>query len=270
MVSNLSIFYMYLAMAIALLFPLLVAVYFYRREGISFKPLFIGILSFTITQILVRIPMLTFLNTKEWFIGFQKSSPLAMSLLLALSAGLFEEAGRVYGFKWFLKDRMAWKDGIAFGIGHGGIESIYVGLSGINNIIMSKAINTGTFDSLVAKGLPAEMAASLKEQLITLSPSTFLAGGLERVFALFIQIGLTLLALYGIRTKQHKYSIFAILIHTLIDFPLPFMLETLGIWGSEIIIALIGLLALFLSVKAKEWYENPKIGSREKYTPKGY
>lgn len=257
-VSNLSLFFMILAAIMQLLFPIALALYFYRKERISIKVLFIGILSFTVTQILVRMPLLRMMETKAWFQGFASTNAFLLHLILAASAGIFEEFGRVYGFQWFLKDRMEWKDGIAFGIGHGGIESIYIGLSSINNIVMSLAINSGTFESLVGNKLSPEMAVSIKEQLISLTPTTFLAGGFERIFTLFIQIGLTLLALYGIKNHQHRFSIYAILIHTLIDLPLPYLLGTVGLWGTEAFIAIIGIIALVLILKARKWFEPSK------------
>ena len=44
------------------------------------------------------------------------------ALFLGFTAGLFEEVGRYLAFTTILKKRLDWKNAVAFGIGHGGIE----------------------------------------------------------------------------------------------------------------------------------------------------
>lgn len=264
-VSNLSLLFMVLAAIIQFLSPVVLAIYFYHKEKISLKALFVGVLSFTVTQILVRMPLLRFLETLAWYKNLANTSVFLIPLFLAASAGIFEEFGRVYGFTWFLKEKMEWRDGIAFGLGHGGIESIYTGLSSINNIIMSLAINSGKFQTLVGNRLTPGMGASIKKQLITVAPIFFLFGGIERLFTLLIQIGLTLLALYGIKNHKHIFSFYAILIHTIIDLSLHSLMKSLGIWGAEAFIVIVGVIALVLTLEAKKWFTPRKLAFHRLY-----
>ena len=94
----------------------------------------------------------------------------------------------------------------------------------------------------------------MKKLLLSTAPSVFLIAGLESLFILSIQIGLTLLALYGIRIDKHRYSIYAVVIHILIHWPVPFLNKLIGVWGTEALLALIAAIAIVLSYKAKEWY----------------
>ena len=65
-----------------------------------------------------------------------------------------------------MKNELEWKNGVVFGIGHGGIESIFLGgFANVNNIAVSLTINSGAFDNM-AKQLPAETADMIKEQLL--------------------------------------------------------------------------------------------------------
>ncbi len=259
MVSNLSLSFMLVALIIQFLSPIALTIYFYRKESISMKSLFVGVLSFTITQIIIRIPLLQVLQTTAWYQNLATTNLFLTSLILAFSAGLFEETGRFLGFKWPLKNQMEWKDGIAFGIGHGGMEALYIGLGSVNNIIISLAINSGTYDSLIAKQLPSETADFIKEQLISTPPTAFLAGGLERLFTIFVQIGLTMLVLYGVRNRKYVYFIYSILLHTLINLPLPFLLQYLGIWGTEAIIAVLAILSIILTFKARKYFRSDSV-----------
>jgi len=261
MVSNLSIFFMGLALAIQFLAPVILAVILYNKEKVSIKSIIGGVLCFTITQIIIRIPLLQLLQLTDWYQNLVKSSIFLATLLLALSAGIFEEVGRFLCFRYVLKDRLEWKDGVAFGIGHGGMESMYIGLANVNNILISLAINSGTFGSLIAKQLPAEMADNIKDQLISIAPATFLAGGLERLFTIFIHIGLSLLVLYGVRNKKYIYLLYAILIHALINLVLSLLLEPLGIWITEALIALIAAIFLVATLKAKRLFQSSPYAS---------
>lgn len=256
LVSNSSIFFMVIAFCLEFLAPIALAIYFYKREKISGKVLLVGALSFVVSQILIGIPLIRVIEDTLWYQNLIKSSLFFASLLIASSIGIIEEVGRVYGFEWFLKNRVDWKDGIAFGIGFGGIESMYRGIHSINNFFRSLAINAGTFKKLVANKLSPGVANTIKKQLISTRPSLFLASGLDSLFTLFIQIALTLMALYGIRNHKHRYSIYAIIIHTLIHTPLPYLNKYLGVWGTETVLAVVALIALVLTFEARHWFES--------------
>lgn len=261
MVSNLSIIFMGLALIIQLMSPIILGIFLYKKERVSIKSFLVGVLCFTVTQILIRIPLLQLLQLTDWYKNLVNSSTFLATLILALSAGVFEEVGRFLSFRYILKNELEWKDGVAFGIGHGGIEAIQFGaLTNVNNILVSLAINSGTFDSLV-KGLPTEMADMIKEQLTSVAPVTFLAGGLERLFTIFIHIGLSLLVLYGVRNKKYIYLLYAILIHALINLVLSLLLEPLGIWITEALIALIAAIFLVATLKAKRLFQSSPYAS---------
>ena len=54
-------------------------------------------------------------------------NPYVFAIYGGLTAGIFEELGRFVAFFFLLKKYLDYKDGFAYGIGHGGIESILVG-----------------------------------------------------------------------------------------------------------------------------------------------
>src|SRR5690606_29884542 len=97
--------------------------------------------------------------------------------------------------------------------------------------------------------------------LTSVAPVTFLAGGLERLFTIFIHIGLSLLVLYGVRNKKYIYLLYAILIHALINLVLSLLLEPLGIWITEALIALIAAIFLVATLKAKRLFQSSPYAS---------
>ena len=54
----------------------------------------LGFLSFFISQIMLRIPLLNFLAKNPGFVVFQLQNALLVGCLIAISAGVFEEVFR--------------------------------------------------------------------------------------------------------------------------------------------------------------------------------
>ncbi len=219
MVSTSALIAMLFTLTLSIILPLGLVFYYYKKERISMKAVLVGAAVFIIFQILTRIPLLQYLSAQAWYSELM-SNMIFASLFLSLTTGLFEETGRYIGFKYFLKDHLEWKNGVAYGLGHGGIEAIgLVGLSYVNNLVLSIMINAGTFEQTLNASLGSAAAVAIKAQLINTAPLLFAVGGIERVFTLLIQIALSLIVLYGVMKQKPVYLIYAILLHALIDIP---------------------------------------------------
>lgn len=181
------------------------------------KAFIIGILAFFVSQIVIRIPILQYLLPKmEWYQGLQ-GNIWAYAFFLGITAALFEETARWAAMKWILKKERRRIDGIAFGLGHGGIEAILlVGIANINSLIYMAAMNNGTFDMLFA-AVPAETAAMVKNQLLSVTPLQASMGGMERIFAIIFHISCSLIVLKGVKERRAWYFWFAVLLHMLLD-----------------------------------------------------
>lgn len=212
-----------------------------KRQKIM-VPLLTGAAVFVVSQLILRSGMLTLIGLTPMAAWLQKNIWI-YAIFLGLTAGLFEEFGRLIGFRC-LKTRRSWMDGIAFGIGHGGIESILlVGLSNINGLANSLALNSGVLESISqAAGLPQETIQQLIAQLTSYDLPTVLMGGLERVFTLPVQIALTLLVLFSIRSRKPAWLVLAIGLHLLIDSGVV-LLQAEFHWNLFAIEAVIGLFA---------------------------
>lgn len=283
MVSGLSI----AAMAFTMIVPLgafaLVLVYFLDKKKSGFIPVLVGagvfIVFSMILERLVHFYILQYNGTTAQFF----KNPLAYAIYGGLMAAIFEETGRLLGFKLFFKGKNEWKHGVAYGIGHGGLELLYIGglicLQNINNIIYSVMINTGTYqqqvvDKVAAMGLKDQVTQleTVRQQLIGLPASAFLAGGLERFSTFFIQIALSLLVFYAVKKRRWLFFALAVFLHALLDFSAVYLMQRgvnvmiiEGIIFALAVVSVVFILksrVLFDSGEPADKTEQPDIGEK--------
>lgn len=138
-----------------------------------------------------------------------------------LAAGVFEETGRFLGMKFLLKKEPTdAKTPVAYGIGHGGTEMLIIfGISMISNLVMSSLINNGQADTILAT-VPAEASAQVQaqfEQLQALTAGTLLLSLWERISALILQVGLSVMVWTAVRKNRLWLFPMAILLHFVVD-----------------------------------------------------
>jgi uncharacterized membrane protein YhfC len=228
------------------------SIFFYKKStGISIKPLIIGSVGFIVfTQVLEKILHVVVITN---FPNYAEH-PWLFGLYGGMAAGLFEELGRWLLFTWFLKKYLDYKGGVSFGIGWGGIEAVVLSLTMIlPNIIFAFMMNAGVLDSTLGAQMPAEQLAMIKEMLLNAGVTASILGCVERLFAFFIQIALSLLVLLGVVKRKFIYVVYAILIHAAIDFPLVFFQtgDIKNIWILEIYIAVVGVVSFIFIKKVR-------------------
>lgn len=259
MVSSLSIIFMFISLLLVFAFPIGLWIYFYKKERISAIAVLVGGITFAISQIVLRMPLLQLLQGQSWYAIMAKNIWIS-ALFLGLTAGIFEEVGRFFGFKFFLKKKLEWKNGIAFGIGHGGIEAIILtGLTFINNIIFSLMINSGAFDQISGTFTPG-LSDYIVETLANTDPVMFLVGGFERVFAIIAHIAFSIIVLYGVKYRKGVYLIYAIIAHTFLDAPMVVISYYFGTWAAEGYVVLFTAAALIFIIKSKKTFMENSAG----------
>lgn len=260
MVSSSSIYFMILTFLISTIVPILLVIFFYKKEKISLKVVFIAAIGFFIaTQILEgSIHKVVLINNKTTAELFK--NPWLYMLYGGFMAGIFEEISRYLMFKFVLKDNRQWKDGLAYGLGHGGIEAILlVGVTFFRNIIMAFQINSGSFEKLLQiEGAPVDVLSEMYTQMISLPSYIWGVASIERICAMIIQIGLSLIVLYAIKERKKIYLILAVFIHAAIDFPAA--LHQAGVIKNVVFVEefliIIAVLALIFIIKSKQIFRN--------------
>lgn len=187
-----------------------------RRPGVTWGLIGAGALTFILSQI-VHLPL-------NWALGLIQGGqgvalwpvPL-MALVVGLSAGLCEEGARYLVLRFWRREARSWDQGGAFGAGHGGVESIMTGLLVLSTFVQMLALR-GT--DLSALGLSGEMLEQAQAQMEAFWATPWylpLLGGLERTFALTVQIALSLLVVRALTRNNLGWLGVAILAHTLVD-----------------------------------------------------
>ena len=226
MIPNLTLISCIISLFITLLLPIIAlsVLSFKNKGGKVVSAWALGAAGFFVTQILIRVPILTALQMQPWFMDFSENQGFLFAFGLAFTAGLFELAGRFAVAKLMQqKNNLNYKRSLAAGLGHGGIEAmVLVGITYLNNILYILMINSGTFDAVVnesvAAGVDVAALLQLKDQLITTAPGLFFLGGFERVLAMIAHLAMSMLVCYGVAAgKPGKYALICLGIHTMID-----------------------------------------------------
>lgn len=209
------------------------------------KACLLGALNFVVMQMLLRMTLLgSVFPAMPWYQRMAQN-PYWYGALLGLTAGLFEEVGRYLCFAFLLKDRRRYIDGIAFGLGHGGVEAMMlVGTTLLNTLLIMIAINGGRFEALTAN-VDAAQRQQILEQCLAITPVEALVGGFERLCAMAAHIGFTMLILTGIRNgKPGLYLAAAVLVHAVLDASIVILPEALGftVMGLEAVFLVFALL----------------------------
>ena len=273
MVSISSMMMMCLTLMICFGVPLGLFWFVRRRYQASIKSFFVGLIVFIVTTQILEAVVHVYLLKVNQTTSIWLMQPLIYSLYGGLMAGVFEETGRYFSFKWFLKKENRIQDGVSYGIGHGGIEAmLIVGTTYLNNLIFSVLINQGWIEKL---GLSAELEETVVTQLTQISPIIFGLAGYERLMTIMIQIGLSLLVFKGVREQKICYYVLAVFIHAILD--VPAALVQVGMFNIYVVEGFITLIAIgfiiFMVKQFKNYHEDlTKVEDieLEKYKQAGY
>ncbi len=184
----------------------------------------LGGFCFTISQPLIRIPILNWVQSTTGFSMFAIFNPLLAGLLIGLSAGVAEESFR-FIFKQFLMKpaRASIAQPIVFGLGHGLAEAA---------MVLGSAIIAGY-------------------SLMDMS-----WGIVERVIAVSMHVSFTIVVWNGFQTdKRAAYLMLAILLHGLVDGSIPFFSYlNLSIPTIEGILAIMALGLVLYAFYSRKFY----------------
>ncbi len=201
--------------------PVGAALYYWRKGTGGFRPIWIGALVFILSQI-GHVPFDQFLMLPGLTaLGIDAAAEGGVSLWIlgaaaGLSAGLFEEFARFLALKFWLKKDPHSLLPVKYGVGHGGIEALLLGLLTVAALIQVLVFrNESAFAALPAD--QAELARSQIEAYWAVPLSQLLLGAWERVSAMFFHIGASILVYKTVRSGNWLWLGAAILGHLVLD-----------------------------------------------------
>ena len=170
-------------------------------------------------------------------------------------AGVFEECGRYIVMKYILKKNRTRENAVLYGIGHGGIEILAVILpTMITSLVAAVLFSQGTVeDALSALKITGETAAAALPTVQVAAVFDFAAMAMnviERLFAMLLHIGLTVIVFYGVISEKKAFLLLAILLHMLMDtFPALYQRGAVPLWSVEVWAALWTAVVILIAVR---------------------
>lgn len=235
-----------ISIIISLAIPVSAIIFLKRVLLLNLKTVLIGAVTWIVfTQVLEKALHAIVLTQTQL-----SQNPILFSVYAGFSTGILEEAGRYFAFTRFLKNQRLWKDGLGYGLGHGGIESALIGLTGgLQTLLLIQLFNRGNLNLI--PNLNPEIYSQIISSLNS-PPVIFLAAGVERFLTFIIQIALSILVLYSIKVKKSRFFILAIIIHSLIAFiPAIFQAKLINFITAEIFIFFFALIGYFFIKRSK-------------------
>lgn len=156
------------------------------------RPVLIGVVIFLVFAFIFENIAHTFFLT----IAEEQAQKISESFLLYLfygctMAGVFEETGRYFAFKYILPQNVEFKIAVGYGIGHGGIELF---ISGIVFLFISSSESFAITESFLWVG--------------------------ERIVALCGHVALSIIVFTAIQKNKKSLFLVAIILHGVADIPI--------------------------------------------------
>ena len=201
---------------LALFAFLITAVWYARKQyKINFAVLGLGAVAFfASSQVLEKIVHLLVLHPqKDGTVPLMSENPLLYVIYGISMAAIFEETARLIFFKWLEKKRtLEDSDALAYGLGHGGLELLYLGMGSLISLLILFSLLESSNPDL-ANLLPKNTLETVQ----SLSGWQVYLLGVERVLALVMQIGLSFWVYQAVRQKKWIYLVAAYGLHALFD-----------------------------------------------------
>ena len=186
---------------------------------------------------------------------FINGNTVAFVLYGTMMAGVFEECGRHIVLKYVMKKKRTRENAVLYGIGHGGFEVLAVLLptmitylvaavlfsqGDVKNAISSLKITEDTADAAL---VAVQTAAAFDYGMMALNV-------IERLLAMFLHIGLTVIVYDGVINEKKSRLPAAILLHMLMDtFPALYQRGVVPLWSVEVWGAVWMTTVVFIAVK---------------------
>ena len=253
MMPTANIVTMVIVAAVSFVLPVIGCIIVWRRTRASVVNALIGMVVFFVCYVIAV--------TTSLLGSMVIASPIVLTLVLSLRAGLVEEFGRFVAFKWMLKRRRDIGDALMYGVGHGGIEVWLVfTLSMVGSLALAFMYSSGAMDLLLASD-PEQAAAigATMSALAQASPLDLSAGLFERVVAMLLHIALSVIVFCAVRQKKWLYLLLAIVLHALVDSSTALYVTGLvNTWMIELILALATAFVALIAWRIARGYRQPE------------
>lgn len=237
--------------------PLFLGALIIRRWKLDWALFGLGGLTFIASQVL-HIPF-NMLLLNPWLAKFgwlrETGWPYVLgAVLVGLSAGVFEEGARFLILRRNRERMEGWREGVLYGLGHGGVEAIILGAFVFYALIQALAL----------RGIALEEAVPLERlEIVRLQLQQYwgmawyepLWAVLERLSAMSFHLLASLLVLKAVRQRKPLWLGAAVLGHTAFNAMALVALSSIGVAGTELLLAGVGAACLWLAFDMRSQLE---------------
>ena len=248
--------------------PFILGAIAHHKLAVGWKYFWFGVLVFLVFQLLTRLPLVTVLQKTVLASLLHTSTTFnwIWLVILAVTAGLFEEVGRYIGYRLFMRRELkTWSKAVMFGLGQEGLESIVL----VGGQIVLTLLSIAILSAIDVNSLPAAQRQSIIQQIAAINalPVWFpLLAIWGRIWSFPLQVALSVMVLQVFRQHRMRWLFLAILFHTLIDFLTLAIPQAFG-QGSTIALLLVngmlcifGLLGVWITLRLRDPEDQAKAG----------
>lgn len=213
-----STLFILLSALVAIGLPAVLYILLRRKTGVRITPLLTGALAYYLAVFVLESTAAVLLMQNEAIRGYVTGSATVYAVYGGLLAGIFEETARLTAFRLLARKHTGMETALAYGLGHGGFESIVlVGAGMLMNLWYAYHINTLGLEAALDAFPHAETALLA---LVNASPVSFLAAGAERISVLAFHLAASVLVWLA-ATKKGSIFLYplAVCLHLLFSFP---------------------------------------------------
>ena len=223
--------------------PIALFIYWRRKhkEQTNISWLIAGALGFIVSARMLELGVHYFCILADNPVSrFINGSTAVYVLYGTIMAGVFEECGRYVVLKTIMKKNRTRENAVLYGIGHGGIEILAVLLPAmVLYLVVAILFSAGdTENALKTLNITEETAVAALPSVQTAASFDYGVMALnviERLLAMFVHIGLTVIVYYGVVNSKKLCLPMAIVLHMLADtFPALYQRNILPLWAVEI------------------------------------
>jgi uncharacterized membrane protein YhfC len=243
-----------IAIIIEIGFPIALAFFLIRKMKSSWVVVAVGAMAFVVSQF-IHFPILQGLQpawTSEQFLAMPEMvQNLIYAITLGFLAGICEEPMRWLSFQLLHEKGDNVQTGVLLGVGHGGVESIVlVGLTVLSNFVVMVGLQNGWISEI--PGVTPDMVTGF----FSIPWHLPLAGAVERLSAVGLHIGLSVMVWQSVKRRNLLWFLAAILVHALFD-AASVMLVIMGVgtWAIEAVVFSVALVIVLWTIKTikREW-----------------
>lgn len=238
-----------------------------HREQTNIRYLVAGAVGFLVSARILELGVHYFCILADNPVSrFINGSTAAYVLYGIVMAGVFEECGRHIILKYVMKKDRTRENAVLYGIGHGGIEILAVILPAmVTYLVVAFMFSRGNAEEAVhSLKITEDTAAAALPSVLAAAAFDYTAMAMnvvERLLAMLVHIGLTVIVFYGVMTAGKGCLPLAILLHMAVDtFPALYQRGVVQLWTVEIWAALWTAVIVFLAVRLYRRMERQTVG----------